>query len=342
MKTKLSILFILMVLFTSCVTSPPKGETPIITAARKGKIEQVKALLASGSDINSKYRNNTPLTMAIKNNHFEIVKFLVEKGADLESGELLLLAIGNNGEKHAITKYLIENGAPQTTRVYVTCFIELLRNETVLKEEKVAIIKEIIGDSMIDSSFLLAVKSPWDYDYYITSLPIDISAEIPGSTMSLLHMAAFLNNPDLIQYLLGTAYDVNTIDSKGTTPLAYAIMAYGPNINWLNPVIEDSESVKINYISDMPYFTNPQEYQKKNIRSVKLLLDHNADINLQNQYGWNAFHFASYAKPAGLIELLRTYETNESVLTNFNRSPLDLAIANKNQSAIDILKEMDE
>jgi len=62
----------------------PGGLTPLHYAARDGRTEAAKILVAAGADIKQTDPNGiTPLLMAITNNHPETAKFLIEKGSDI-------------------------------------------------------------------------------------------------------------------------------------------------------------------------------------------------------------------------------------------------------------------
>jgi len=62
----------------------PGGLTPLLYAARDGRTESAKILLAAGADLNQTDPNGiTPLLMSITNNHVETAKFLIERGSDI-------------------------------------------------------------------------------------------------------------------------------------------------------------------------------------------------------------------------------------------------------------------
>src|SRR5215467_7689500 len=62
----------------------PGGLSPLHYAARDGRTESAKILIAAGADIKQTDPNGiTPLLMAITNNHPETAKFLIEKGSDI-------------------------------------------------------------------------------------------------------------------------------------------------------------------------------------------------------------------------------------------------------------------
>jgi ankyrin repeat protein len=62
----------------------PGGLTPLLYAARDGRLEPAKILVAAGADLEKTDPNGiTPLLMAIANNHPEVARFLIEKGAQI-------------------------------------------------------------------------------------------------------------------------------------------------------------------------------------------------------------------------------------------------------------------
>jgi ankyrin repeat protein len=66
----------------------PGSMTPLLYAARDGKLEAVKLLVAAGADVNQEEANGiTALLMAISNNRMDVARYLVEKGADLNKAD---------------------------------------------------------------------------------------------------------------------------------------------------------------------------------------------------------------------------------------------------------------
>ncbi|PYS43557.1 MAG: hypothetical protein DMG14_00505, partial [Acidobacteria bacterium] len=62
----------------------PGGLTPLLYAARDGRLEPAKILVAAGANLEQKDPNDiTPLIMAISNNHVEVARFLIEKDAQI-------------------------------------------------------------------------------------------------------------------------------------------------------------------------------------------------------------------------------------------------------------------
>jgi ankyrin len=66
----------------------PGGMSPLQYAARDGRLETVKILLASGADINQVEANEiTPLITAIANNHPDVATYLIQQGADVRKSD---------------------------------------------------------------------------------------------------------------------------------------------------------------------------------------------------------------------------------------------------------------
>lgn len=62
----------------------PGGLTPLLYAARDGRLEPAKILVEAGAKLEQTDPNSiTPLLMAISNNHPEVARFLIDKGAQI-------------------------------------------------------------------------------------------------------------------------------------------------------------------------------------------------------------------------------------------------------------------
>src|SRR5262245_10053307 len=64
--------------------SPRGGLTPLMYAARDGRISAIQALVDVGADLNGRSADkSTALLVATINGHYDVAKYLVEKGADV-------------------------------------------------------------------------------------------------------------------------------------------------------------------------------------------------------------------------------------------------------------------
>jgi ankyrin repeat protein len=64
----------------------PGGMTPLLYAARDGRMEIARLLLDGGANVNQPDVNGiTPLIIAITNNHPDVARFLIDRGADIKA-----------------------------------------------------------------------------------------------------------------------------------------------------------------------------------------------------------------------------------------------------------------
>src|SRR6185436_14253408 len=64
----------------------PGAMTPLLYAARDGRTETAKTLLAAGAELERTDANGiTPLLMAITNNHVDTARFFIERGANVKA-----------------------------------------------------------------------------------------------------------------------------------------------------------------------------------------------------------------------------------------------------------------
>src|SRR5262245_1673909 len=75
---------------------PPRGSrylipgslSPLLYAARDGRLESARTLLAAGADVNQADPNGiTPLLMALTNNHIDLARLLVDRGAAINASD---------------------------------------------------------------------------------------------------------------------------------------------------------------------------------------------------------------------------------------------------------------
>jgi ankyrin repeat protein len=66
----------------------PGGLSPLLYAARDGRLESARILVTAGANVNQADANGiTPLIMAITNNHVDVARFLMERGADINASD---------------------------------------------------------------------------------------------------------------------------------------------------------------------------------------------------------------------------------------------------------------
>ncbi len=103
----------------------PTLDEDLLTAARKGDIAEVKALLEKGANLEAKSRyGQTPLFFAARNGHEELVKFLLSKGAspnvkDTFYKSSLISAAADKGYTNVV-KLLLDAGSDSAAEALET------------------------------------------------------------------------------------------------------------------------------------------------------------------------------------------------------------------------------
>src|SRR5579863_9342849 len=78
---------VLLIAGADANTFQQEGQTALMTAAKAGNADAVKALLDHGAEVNAKesWRGQTALMWAAAENHPALVQLLVEKGAEVNA-----------------------------------------------------------------------------------------------------------------------------------------------------------------------------------------------------------------------------------------------------------------
>jgi hypothetical protein len=90
----------------------------LLTAARRGNLEEVRALVEKGASIEAKTRyGQTPLYTAARNGHETVVRYLIDKGAELNIVDTFyntpLLGVALSRDHAGVAKLLLEKGSKQ-------------------------------------------------------------------------------------------------------------------------------------------------------------------------------------------------------------------------------------
>jgi ankyrin repeat protein len=186
----------------------PGSMTPLLYAARDGRVEPARLLVAAKADVNMTDANAiTPLIMAIVNNRLDVARFLLENGADIHAADWY----GRTPLWAAIeTRNMDVDNATFVNSIDRAPFLDLI---TALLERGADANVRMKEVPPIRRSFLRATGSlSW----------VDFTGQTPFLTASL---AADLT---VMRLLLKYGADPNVPTFAGTTPLMAAA-----GVNWV-------------------------------------------------------------------------------------------------------------
>jgi len=230
---KIIILFVNFIfILAGCAGRTPL--VPLVDASRKGNIEEVKALLSKGANVNDLRKRgdmalgDTALIEASKHGHMEIVKLLLKEGADVNtSGEFgrytALKAACEHGHIE-IVKLLLKEGADVNAynERWDSTLIATSRNghieivKLLLKEGA-----DVNAYNEGDDTALIAASRSGHIEIVKLLLKEGAYVNSRGSLGETALIAAY-SRLDIVKLLLNNGANLNDVDNYGKTVMAKA------------------------------------------------------------------------------------------------------------------------
>ena len=292
------------------------GDSAISYAALFGHKEIVKLLINSGVNVNWQHAKiaATALHFAASNGHRETSELLIDAGAVIESRNtygktpLLVAAMANHVD---VVVLLLERGAnvhahdPDTQR---NALHEAANYPNSSRRMVETLIRAGIDVHSVDSNgyrplshavggFNTNPGSKEVFDY-LCEIGVDVEAKSnDGSTA--LHLAAIQGHVTSIQWLLDSGADVNARGFEDRTPLIYAI-------------------------------------SNRRDGACRLLIERGASLEARS-HGYTPLMWAAGRNSASTVELLLAGGAEPNSCGSTNHTPLEVALWNLAESAVDVL-----
>lgn len=319
------VLTICALFITATVFAAEPKNSKLCNAVEKKNLEAVKKALAAEPDSINKIGKfyDSPITKAVKAESIEIIDFLMESGATFDSRAVTALT---NKKNIVLWKHVFEKEYLDPNK-YLDRIGFILRNKEEAFPDKLAKFNDVTCGK-VNNPVVLQYVNAENYEETIAFFELDVTSPVNEYGTTFLQNAAHAFNLDMVKYLIDKV-DINEVDGNGINVLVYACTAYGPGINFSEPVIENEEVAKINFASDMPFYMDPKSIQQKQLAIVDMLLKAGVDVNNKDKYGWTMLHYASAYYPEGLQELLIENGADVNAKTNFGRTPADIEALRK-------------
>jgi ankyrin repeat protein len=210
---------------------PPNNDYSLHHAADKGNLEEVRALVENGTDVNLKNRSNkTPLFFAARNGNLELVKYLIENHANVnvidKDGEKPIFYAVQSGNLEVV-KYLVENRAhvkaknnKDITPLFYAAkdgYLEIIKY-LVEKGADVTVKDNIYGEI---PHFNAACSGHLEVVKYLVEKGLDVNVKSKYYKTPIFN-AVQSGHLEIVQYLVEQGAEVNVKNNEGKTPLDVA------------------------------------------------------------------------------------------------------------------------
>lgn len=263
----------------------------VINAAGDGKVDEVKALLKKGTDINAKEAIINALMAAAENGQIEMVKFLLEHGADINAKNefeqtAFIYAVGKGHMK--IIQFLIEKGVDINTRGHGGWSALMI----AIGNDHSEIIKLLINNPATD-----------------------INAVDNNGETALMH-ASYYGQRETVEQLLARGADIQATNHNGQTALKIAIHKKHKEIE--NLLLSKGA---------IPEAPNPNHLTKElivacrsgRLEEIKKAVASGLSINAQGEEGTLLY----YAAVAEQLETVKWLVENGAAINIEFQSPID-------------------
>ncbi len=299
-----------------------EGYTPLIRGAQGGHLEVVRLLLNHGAQVEQKVGwGMTALHWAAENGHHSTVELLLQHKADpnaTDAKELHFLAkIGllptDEQPKKGVTA--LHYAAVSGHHSIVELLLQHKADPNATDEDGYtvpAILKRTTTSHDIDS----ALKNGYEnlimilLEYYTGSSSTAKLVDKKGRT--LLHWAAYAQNPTCTEKLLNSGANLNAEDNNKDTPLHLALRNYKMERSWFGR-------------------SGPQ--------CAKILLDRGAEVEGHGIGGQTVLHEAAGKGASDVLEFLLKYNVNINMTNNAGNTPLKLALDNDKQECVTMMMQ---
>jgi len=306
--------------------SEGKATQSLHEAAYAGDIEQVKLLISSGADVNSRdEEGRTPLHRARR---IEVVQLLIEAGADVNAKDndgATPLHVAGGARRLAVVESLISKGADITAKTQdglsPVDAAMVSQPRWLCPPRRKAVVELFIAKGAQVSTIHLAA-----YVGNVQKVKEFLEQGIQVNTKGVyektpLHFAADQGHMDVVELLLAAGADVNAQDDGGLTPLHYAAPTGRKEVAEL--LIGKGADVNSKDKQGLTPFFYALTFSRTDIG--RLLIEKGADVHAKDQYGYTLLHWAVLMGNIELTELVLSKGAEVNLKDGRGLTPLDSA-----------------
>lgn len=157
---------------------------------------------------------------------------------------------------------------------------------------------------------------------YNEKCPVEDS---PFFRCNLLHAAAIHSNPEVITFLINKGISLGLKNDAGQTPLHYVISMRKKNVCDILKIMLEAKGSSVN-AKDSDGDSLLHYAVSHDIKTVKLLIENKARVNIFNCWGESPLHTASERGDIEIMQYLLTHKADIEMKDSFGCTPLRSAL----------------
>ena len=308
-----------------------QGRTPLHLAAGKGDAEQVRQLLAAGTDVNARDDSEeTPLHQAARAGSKEAAALLIAAGADVNAkGDVGQTPLHLSAEAgHAdVVELLLQKGANREAKN----FRRFTALELAERNQHPDVVKLLGGQPKSPTVFDEMEAGNRDRVIQMVQADPSLVKAADGKGRFLIHLAVARGDVALIKLLLDKGASADAISSE-STPLCTAIAGGWKEVVALLLERGANPNLMVGDVFPLYYACRGSQTDL-----VEMLLAKGASPDLQLGSGDTCLHLAAETGKLKLAQLLLTHRANLNARNQMNRTPLQLAAGRGYDEVVQLL-----
>ncbi|XP_060552348.1 uncharacterized protein LOC132713693 [Ruditapes philippinarum] len=278
----------------------------LLIATRDNNETLVRKLLQANAEV-----NEDTLQIAVVNEHIAILKSLLPKSncsrSHIQKGNSPLITATKRG-LFKIVRCLLQNGVDINHR-------------------------NVQGQSALDKAI---VCNEFNICAALIQKGCQLDVKAGKFDRTPLHAAVDMGNIEIVELLLNNRASIDTTDHRGENPIHTA--ALRGNMKILRLLLNEDKSLAMNRFKFQRQITTLYHYavNKENKDLLQILIEHDIDLNMQDQFGRTPLYFAVYYSKPEFVELMLE-KADVTLAENNGYTPLHAAVFNLNTALVKML-----